>query len=189
MDNNDVYDYDKSTFFRLVQSTKHRLKFEFTIQQKGVVVCPLMLLAQHQIKSNKGSSSKETSDLIDSHLFVPSPFYKNHYIPLISLIALSTLGNTANNTNNNNTNVNNGNAFLQLPLDHSQQIHLVLNDDEMSNELYLMNSRRRICKDVKLLSVQTAFTDNFSKYKILIVSKQLVYKRPASFNQNRLRSM
>ena len=172
MDSNDVYDYDKSIFFRLVQSAKHRLKFEFTIQHQGVVVCPLMLTQQ---------KNKRTADLIDSHLFVPSPFYKNHYIPLISLIALSNLNS---NISNNNTN-----ALLQLPLDHSQQIHLILSEEECSNDLLLMNCRRRICQDIKLLSIQTAFTENFSKYKILIISKQLVYKRTSNFNQNRLRPM
>jgi hypothetical protein len=181
MDSNDVYDYDKSIFFRLVQSAKHRLKFEFTIQHQGVVVCPLMLTQQ---------KNKRTADLIDSHLFVPSPFYKNHYIPLISLIALSNLNNSSSSNNNNNNNNNHStNALLQLPLDHSQQIHLILSEEECSNDLYLMNCRRRICQDIKLLSIQTAFTENFSKYKILIISKQLVYNRTSSFNQNRLRPM
>lgn len=169
--NDEVYDYDKSLFFRLLQSVHFRVKFEFIQNQQGLIVCPLKLYQFNKAKR------KEVNDLIDSHLFVPSPFYKNHYIPLISLIALSSL---------NSSNV----LTSSLPLDHTQHIHLVLNDlnsENSNNELYLMHFRRRICRHVKLLSIQTAFTDNFKQYKILIVNKQLSYKRInnlRSYNQN-----
>ncbi len=165
MDENiEVYDYDKCSFFRLLQTQKYRLKFEFVQQQQGLVVCPLKLT---QLKANK------RNELIDSHLFVPSPFYKNHYIPLNSLTALASLNTMCSS----------------LPLDHSQQIHLFLNDDYCLNELCLINFRRRICRNVKLFSIQTAYADNFKKYKILIVNKQLRYKRPILLNFTQQRTL
>lgn len=162
--NDEVYDYDKCLFFRLLQTVKFRIKFEFIQQQQGLVVCPIKLAQLNR------ENLKEIANLIDSHLFLPSPFYKNHFIPLISLIALSSL---------NSSSVLNS----SLPLDHSQQIHLILNDSNdfnnntSGNELFLMSLRRRICRHVKLLNIQTAFTNNFKQYKILIVNKQLSYKR------------
>ena len=165
----EIYDYDRSSFFRLLQSVKYRLKFDFIQQQQGLVVCPL------KVKLNN-RQVKQTENLIDSHLFVPSPFYKNHFIPLNSLMSLPSL-NTVHVQNNS------------LPLDHSQQISLFLgnsvtsnqsNEQSTSNELVLMNYRRRICKNVKLLNIQTAYTDDCKSYKILIVNKPLYFRQPLS---------
>ena len=156
-DDSEIYNYDRSSFFRLLQSPKYRLKYEFIQQQQGLVVCPLKLkLNSRQIK--------QSESVIESHLFVPSPFYKNHYIPLNSLSSLSLL-NPISIQNNS------------LPLDHSQQISLILNDlNDKTNELTLMNGSRQICKNVKLLNTQTAYNDNCKTYKILIVNKELFFK-------------
>jgi len=78
------------------------------------------------------------------------------FIPLKSLSALSNLK-----------------PLLSLPLDHSQQISLVFDD---SAELIVFYHRQRICRAVKLLSVQTAYTDTNQAYKILIVNKELSFK-------------
>ena len=154
----EIYNYDRSSFFRLLQSAKYRLKYEFIQQKQGLVVCPLKL--NTRVKHSE-------ANLIESHLFVPSPFYKNNYIPLSSLIALPTL-NLANISNNS------------LPLDHSQNITLVLNNFDQSsasNELVLLNNnQRRLCKNVKLLNLQTAYTHNNKSYKILIVNRELCFK-------------
>lgn len=162
-EDSEIYDYDRSSFFRLLQSAKCRLKYEFIQQQQGLVVCPLKLKLNPRL-------IKQSENLIDTHLFVPSPFYKNHYIPLNSLIALSSLSQS---------NIHNG----SLPLDHSQQISLILSNIDNSldksnnnNELILMSNRRRICKNVKLLNIQTAYSDNCKTYKILIVNKELCFK-------------
>jgi hypothetical protein len=124
--NNEIYEYDKGVFFRLLQSPKYAFKLEFIQQNQGLVICPVCQLKLRQ-------SNKEINDLIDSHLFLPSPFYKNHYIPL--------------------------------------------------NEFCLMSYRKRVCKDVKLLNIQTAFTENYRKYKILIVNNILKYKRLSSLDK------
>lgn len=150
----DIYDYDRSSFFRLLQSSKYRLKYEFIQQQQGLVVCPLKLKYNPRL-------IKQSETLIESHLFVPSPFYKNHFIPLNSLKNLSTL--------NQNSITHNS-----LPLDHSQKISLVLNTTD--NELIVMSNRRRICKHVKLLNIQAAYTDNCKSYKIVIVNTELHFK-------------
>jgi len=151
----DIYDYDRSSFFRLLQSAKYRLKYEFVQQQLGLVVCPLKAKVG-------GRVARQVEALIESHLFVPSPFYKNVYIPLNSLSALASLRQP---------------PLLAMPLDHSQHIALVLDN---SGELVLFNNRRRICRNVKLLSVQTAYTDANKAYKILIVNKELSFRAPPS---------
>jgi hypothetical protein len=154
VDDNDIYDYDRSSFFRLLQSNKYRTKYEFVQQQQGLVVCPLKLKLNNRF-------IKQPESLIDCHLFVPSPFFKNHYVPLSSLIALSSLNSSNSLTHS-------------LPLDHSQQVSLVLRNSD--DELLVLNGLRRICKSVKLLNVQTAYTDNAKSYKILIVNKELHFK-------------
>lgn len=159
--NNEIYEYDKGVFFRLLQSPKYAIKLEFIQQNQGLVICPVCQLKLRQ-------SNKEINDLIDSHLFLPSPFYKNHYIPLNSLSSLSSLVSS--------------NSLNSLSLDHSQQISLILSEDE-NNEFCLMSFRKRVCKDVKLLNIQTAFTENYRKYKILIVNNILKYKRLSSLDK------
>ena len=83
----DVYNYDKSQFFTLLESPKFRAKYNLIQEQQGIIVCPLDLL-----KQPNGLSSQ--TDLIDRHLFLPSPFYKNHYLPLVSLNTVSTGSNS-----------------------------------------------------------------------------------------------
>jgi hypothetical protein len=168
-DDNEIYDYDRSSFFRLLQSVKYRLKFEFIQQQQGLVVCPLKIKINHRYP-------KQTENLIDTHLFVPSPFYKNHYIPLNSLIALSALNSSSLQNNS-------------LPLDHTQQISLMLSnvaDQSGNSELILTNCRRRICKNVKLLNIQTAYTDDCKSYKILIVNRAMYFKKSLSTYNNQV---
>ena len=155
----DVFDYDKSRFFRILQSAEYKIKFDFIQQQQGIVVCPL-----------KMSPKPPTQDLINRHLFIPSPFYKNHYVPLNSLIALASLKSSTN----------------VVPMDHYQQVYLILNSSKVSNpnEIHLMSAGQRICPNVKLLNVQMAFTDNNKSYKILIVDRTLTFKSPYSFYYN-----
>lgn len=160
-DDSEIYNYDRCLFFRLLQSPKYHLKYEFIQQQQGLVVCPL---------KTKHSHVKHVESLIESHLFVPSPFYKNHYIPLNSLISLALLNSVSIKTSS-------------LPLDHLQHISLILNDSN-SNELILMNGRRQICKSVKILSVQTAYNENCKTYKILIVNKELYFKLSSNNSSN-----
>jgi hypothetical protein len=176
MDSNyDVYDYDKSIFFKLLEANKFKFKFELVQQKQGVIVCPL------ELKSNQIDNLKKQNDLIDSHLYLPSPFYKNHYIPLNSLIALSSLNNLLLSSSSSAV-ISNYSSFL---LDHSQKIYLILNQPtgEQQSELLLMSNRVHICKNVKLLSIQTGYTLNNKTYKILIVNKPL-YFNLSSFNND-----
>lgn len=166
VDDSDIYDYDRSSFFRLLQSAKYRVKYEFIQQQQGLVVCPLKLKLNNR-------TIKQPESLIDCHLFVPSPFYKNHFVPLSSLIALGSLNSTNMLTNS-------------LPLDHSQQVSLVLRS---SDELVVLSGMRRICKSVKLLNVQTAYTNSAKSYKILIVDKELNFKTNTPQQLNQVRSL
>ena len=172
MDDSEVYDYDRSSFFRLLQTPKYHLKYEFIQQHEGLVVCPLKLKLNPRL-------IKQSESIIDTHLFVPSPFYKNHFIPLSSLSQLNSLSSLNAQT---------------ISLDHSQQISLILNansEDANSNELILMCNRRRICKNVKLLNIQTAYSDNCKTYKILIVNKELYFNKNTvqSSQVNNLKSL
>ena len=162
----DVYDYDQSLFFRLLDSAKFRFKFEFVQQKQGLVVCPL------ELKSTHVNTPKKQNDLVDTHLYLPSPFYKNHYIPLNSLNSLASSSEISND------------SFL---LDHSSKIYLVLNqsDDQQMPDMILKHNHTQICKNVKLLNVQTAFTENKKTYKILIVNKHLRFTKKKSPTLNR----
>jgi hypothetical protein len=65
-------------------------------------------------------------------------------------------------------------------LDHSPLVYLVLNSDydqQQQPDLILKFKRTQICKDVKLLNVQTAYTENKKIYKILIVNKRLRFAK------------
>ena len=171
----DVFDYDQSLFFRLLETPKFSFKFEFVQQKQGIIVCPLDLKQTHV------NTLKKQNELIDTHLFLPSPYYKNHYIPLNSLMALAS--------NNNNSNISDmitsADSFM---LDHSPQIYLILNqmsdssdqEQQLQPDLIIKYKRAQICTNVKLLSVQTAYTDNKKIYKILIVDKHLTFKQRAS---------
>jgi hypothetical protein len=175
----DAYDYDKSLFYRLLESQpKFKTKYEFVQERQGVIVCPLEF-KQSYLKKFKtyystanSSNSSPSFDFIDLHLYLPSPFYKNHYIPLSSLAALSSL------------NLNSSSGGSSVLLDHSQHIYLILNDDQegQPNEFVLINKKKqKICKQVKLLGIQKNYTENNNLYKVLIVNKP-VYFRPPSIS-------
>jgi hypothetical protein len=183
----DVYDYDKSLFYRLLESPKYKSKYEFVQEKKGVIVCPLEFNSNYlnkfkknnkdfTIDHNNNNNNNINSingliafDFIDLHLYLPSPFYKNHYIPLSSL---TNLNNQNNNINNNSFN----NNYQSILLDHSQNVYLILSEEEEQNEFILMNQRNQICKYIKLLSIQKNYTDSNNLYKILIVNKPIYFK-------------
>ncbi|CAF0718997.1 unnamed protein product [Brachionus calyciflorus] len=75
---NNVYNYDNSFFFTLLDSKRFQTKFKQIQDQQGLVVCPLDVTSSSRNPLNQ-------QDLIDRHLFLPSPYLKNHYIPLICL--------------------------------------------------------------------------------------------------------
>jgi hypothetical protein len=162
----DIFNYDKSSFYSLLDTEKFKFKLEFVQQHQGLIVCPL----ECKIKAN---DSKQQADLIDRHLFVPSPFYKNHFIPLNSLLGLNA---SLASTTSSSSSLTSTSSQSNLLLDHLQQVHLVLNDQSESNELVLLNQNRTICNNVKLLNKQVAYTDDNQPYKILIVDKELKYK-------------
>ena len=167
----DIYDYDQSLFFRLLDTPKFRLKFEFVQQKQGLIVCPLEL-KQFQI-----NNLKKQNDLIDTHLYLPSPFYKNHFIPLNSLISFASMSSYFSSSNDI-LNVNFNDSLFML--DHSPLVYLILNSDyeqQQQPEMILKYKRNQICKDVKLLNVQTGYTNNKKTYKILIVNKRLRFSR------------
>ena len=176
----DVYDYDKSLFYRLLESPKYKSKYEFVQEKKGVIVCPLEfdLNYLNKFKKNNNDFASDNNnnngsinfDFIDLHLYLPSPFYKNHYIPLSSLTNL----NNQNNNNNNNNSFNNN--YQSILLDHSQNVYLILYENEEQNDFILMNQRNQICKYIKLLSIQKNYTDTNNQYKILIVNKPVYFK-------------
>ncbi|RNA39302.1 telomerase-binding EST1A-like [Brachionus plicatilis] len=72
---NDVYNYDRSFFFNLLDSTKFGSKFKFVQDKQGLIVCPLEVLSQSREPSNH-------DELIERHLFLPSPYLKNQFIPI-----------------------------------------------------------------------------------------------------------
>jgi hypothetical protein len=173
----DIYDYDQSLFFRLLDTPKFRLKFEFVQQKQGLIVCPLEL-KQFQVNNLKKQNDL-INDLIDTHLFLPSPYYKNHYIPLNSLIAFASMSSYFSSSSSNEfLNLNFNDSLFML--DHSPLVYLVLNSDydqQHQPDLILKFKRTQICKDVKLLNVQTAYTENKKIYKILIVNKRLRFAK------------
>jgi hypothetical protein len=169
----DIYDYDRSPFFCLLQSPRFYRRFEFIQEHQGIVVCPL-----NKIKVNTSDLSKQSqkeNDLVDRHLFVPSPFYKNQFIPLSSLICLASISSSSSSAKNSTN-------FLSL--DHFQSITLsIISSDKSENnyEMVLMYKKRRICQTIRLLNIQTAYTENSGKsYRILIVNDKLKYKKPSS---------
>jgi hypothetical protein len=162
----DVFNYDKSPFYSLLESEKFKFKLEFVQQHQGLIICPL----ECKIKAN---DTKHQADLIERHLFVPSPFYKNHFIPLNSLLGLNASVTSATSSSSL---ISSSSSQSNLLLDHLQQVYLILNDQSDSNELMLLNQNRTICNDVKLLNKQVAYTEDNQPYKILIVDKELKYK-------------
>lgn len=72
---NDVYNYDNCFFFNLLDSPKYQLKFKFLQDRHGLIVCPLEVLIQSREVSNH-------DELIERHLFLPSPYLKNQFIPI-----------------------------------------------------------------------------------------------------------
>jgi hypothetical protein len=196
-DDYDSYNYDKSLFFSLLQTSRHKLKYEFVQHKQGLVICPL--------KMSKALLSRSEAELIDRHLFIPSPFYKNHYVPLASLSSLSILNNSSSLVYNQSSLQISSSLpspallFNSLPLDHSQQITLILVDESSHlptnvganngtkvEMLLISGGQKRICKNVKLLSIQTAYNSNLQAYKILVVNRPLQYKRPTKYKSNML---
>jgi hypothetical protein len=167
----DVYNYDKSQFFTLLESSKFRAKYNLIQEQQGIIVCPLDLIKQPVGLANQ-------TDLIDRHLFIPSPFYKNHYIPLITLSQSS--GSNQSTSNNLSSNINtysvnlNPLVYLIVTLQHEQDANE--NTNTTGHEFYLIRQSKQICKNVKLLNVQTAYSESNKQYKILIVDKELFFK-------------
>lgn len=132
---NDVYNYDTSFFFTLLDSKKYQSKFKLIQDQQGLVVCPLDVSAQSRNPLNQ-------ADLIDRHLFLPSPYLKNHFIPLID--------NLCNLSPSN---------------------YLILDDSNTPNILIFKNGQRT-CEYVKLLNIEDGYNDDNKVYKILIVNKE-----------------
>jgi hypothetical protein len=171
----DVYNYDKSQFFTLLESTKFRAKYNLIQEQQGIIVCPLDL-----IKQPAGLASQ--ADLIDRHLFVPSPFYKNHFIPLITL----NQTNATNQSVSSSSSSSSGNLINTYSINLNPLVYLIValqqEQDENENvnatghDFYLIRQSRQICKHVKLLNVQTAYSESNKQYKILIVDKELFFK-------------
>jgi hypothetical protein len=193
-DDYDSYNYDKSLFFSLLQTTRHKLKYEFVQHKQGLVVCPL--------KMSNTLLSKFEAELIDRHLFIPSPFYKNHYVPLVSLSSLSMLNNSSPLLYTQSLQVSSSSSspgsvllFNSVPLDHSQHITLILVDESSHlgaknaskvEMLLISGGHKRICKNVKLLSIQTAYNQTLQAYKILIVNRPLQYKQSSKYKSNML---
>lgn len=140
--NNEVYEYDKSLFFSLLDSVRFRHKFKLIQDQQGIIVCPLDLTTQSK-------SSINHLDLIDRHLFIPSPFLKNHFIPLGNFTYSSNL---------------------------KPSIYLILDDSKPHNEIFLIKNGEHICKNVKLLNTETGYSDTNKIYRILIINKEFQYK-------------
>lgn len=182
----DAYDYDRSLFYRLLESTpKFKAKLDLVQERQGLIVCPLELKSAHLAKlkttststthqknpdedSTTSTLSSSSFDLIDSHLFVPSPFYKNQYIPLSSF-------SFSFSTNHTNANAN-ANANIFDPSSQHSINHVHLNLNEENNRFVLMNQRQQqICKHVKLLAVQKNYTESMRLYKVLVVNKPIIY--------------
>jgi hypothetical protein len=185
----DIYNYDKCQFFTILESPKFRSKYDLIRERQGIIICPLKICQQPL------NSLLKQADLIDRHLFLPSPFYKNHYIPLSSLLK-------SYNQNDNYT----GQEFASsasiilssyYTANPSPTVHLALNlsssnqnehhhQTNIKTEFYLIKNSKQICKNVKLLNIQTGYNESSQQYKILIVNKELVYttsnilKSPAS---------
>lgn len=147
---NDVYEYDKCLFFKILESEKFQRKFETVQEQQGVVVCPL------DIKNRPFNSS----DLIDKHLFLPSPYYKNHFIPLVNANNNSSSSRLSSSSSNDN-NVN-------LIVDDNTKFNLISRD--------VRGASSSICTNVKLLKTEIAYSAvNSRPYRILVVDRELVY--------------
>lgn len=153
----DVYNYDKCQFFSLLESPRFRSRYSLVQEQQGLVVCPLELIRdQVDVATNQ-------FDLIDRHLFIPSPFYKNTYVPLAALSSQSLPTTGYNATSPGITSLS---SVGLHPF-----VHLVYTGEEF----FLVKQGKTICKNVKLLDTQTAYTDSDKQYKILIVDKELFY--------------
>lgn len=148
---NDVYEYDKSLFFKLLESKRFSGTFESIQEQQGVVVCPI------EIKNRPYNSN----DLIEKHLFVPSPFYKNHFIPLF--YALSS---------NNRKSSSTGSRVSATP---ESSVNLIVKATN-SPRLDLTCDGKPICTDIKWLKTETAYSAGNSRpYRILVVDRELTY--------------
>lgn len=79
---NDVYNYDNCYFFNLLDSSKYLSKFKFIQDKQGLIVCPLEVLLQSRDPSNH-------DELIERHLFLPSPYLKNQFIPVSEPMIIS----------------------------------------------------------------------------------------------------
>lgn len=77
----DVYNYDRCFFFNLLDSKFHS-KFQFIQEKQGLIVCPLEVLAESRDPSSH-------DQLIERHLFLPSPYLKNHFIPFSDPLTIS----------------------------------------------------------------------------------------------------
>lgn len=152
---NDVYEYDKSLFFKLLESKRFVAKFESIQEQQGVVVCPI------EIKSWPFNSL----DLIEKHLYLPSPYYKNHYIPLIyapsgrTSVSSGGGGGSRHSANMSESNVN-----------------LIVRINSSSSRFDLTCDGKPICTNVKLLKIETAYSAvNSRPYRILVVDRELTF--------------
>ena len=152
----DVYNYDKCAFYRLLDSAKLRAKYEMVQEKQGVVVCPLNATI---------TNNQSAADLINRHLFLPSPLYKNHYVSLAHQIqpAHHHYHQSSEQTDINATT--------------SQLVYLVFNNESTGGgELVLTNESRLTSKSFKLLGTQTAYSSRTLKpFKILIVHSPLTF--------------
>ena len=146
---NDVYEYDKSLFFKLLESKRFSGTFENIQEQQGVVVCPI------EIKNRPYNSN----DLIEKHLFVPSPFYKNHFIPLFYALSSNRKSST-------------GSRVSAKP---ESSVNLIVKATN-SPRLDLTCDGKPICTDIKWLKTETAYSAGNSRpYRILVVDRELTY--------------
>jgi hypothetical protein len=107
--------------------------------------------------------------LIDKHLYLPSPFYKNNYIPLF--IHNATTGNRLN---------------------PKPEIYLVLlNENNKILDFNLICDGKQICKNVKLLNTETAYSASGKQYRILVVDREFNFgtNRPNSVALNTIEDM
>lgn len=146
---NDVYEYDKSLFFKLLESKRFSSTFESIQEQQGVVICPI------EIKNRPYNSN----DLIEKHLFVPSPFYKNHFIPLFYAMSSNRKSST-------------GSRVSATP---ESSVNLIVKATS-SPRIELTCDGKPICTDTKLLKTETAYSAGNSRpYRILVVDRELTY--------------
>lgn len=117
----DAYEYDKSDFFRLLETKRFQKKHELIQELEGCIVCPLELSLQI-INFPIENLITLQNDLINRHLFVPSPFYKNHYLPLACLRSSSN--------------------FIIDPT--QENIHLILNNSPCAkqDEIFIYNQQK-----------------------------------------------